>query len=433
MTRNIRHTLGNDALALNKVHIGDSRLLCKSLNDNSVATTITSPPYFDLKDYGSLDQIGFGQTYEQYITDLGEIFSEVHRATKADGSLWIVIDTFRRDREVLPLPFDLASKLKEAGWILRDIVIWKKDRTLPWSHPGTTRKIFEYILVFSKGRNEFRFDPDAHRSIDDLKKWWVRYPERYNPRGKSLEEVWTYDIPTQGSWGSEYIRHFCPLPEELVSRIIQITTAEGDVVFDPFSGSGTVPCISAKLRRAYLGFELNAEYVKMFEKHLVSQKTECLIPKKADLSVKDFEATILKLRVLKFGRLIVKALERLEIAPEKIRVFAFEDPELPSEKQKICRAKYVVVGSKARIGGKTLRELNDLISRPPFSKFGVQATVERRDSKFEIGEFSSSPVIYGYSKTNSHAYQREYKSDATEELVHPLLSPIGITVEEPIE
>ncbi len=148
---------------LSGVHLGDARTLAKALASESIDVTITSPPYCDLKDYGAPNQIGFGQDYSTYLSDLATVFGDIFRATKKDGSLWIIIDTFRRDQEVFALPFDLAAKLKEVGWVLRDVIIWKKDRTLPWTHKGTTKRIFEYILVLAKTRQSFRYFPDRHR------------------------------------------------------------------------------------------------------------------------------------------------------------------------------------------------------------------------------------------------------------------------------
>jgi DNA modification methylase len=280
-----------------KVHVGDARKLAKKLEGESIALTVTSPPYFDMKDYGRPNQIGFGQKYEEYLDDLAKVFSEVFRATKPSGSLWIVIDTFRKAQALVPLPFDLAQRLKQVGWTLRDIVIWKKERTVPWVQQGATKRIFEYILVFSKGTSDFTYNQDKFRETVDLKRWWVRYPERYNPKGKAPEQIWSYDIPTQGSWGDSYIQHFCPLPKELVSRIIQQTTSLDDVVLDPFSGSGTVPAASKLLGRRYIGFELNPEYVAMFKEYL---KNELALKKVSDVSklqqsAQSFEQTIVSL------------------------------------------------------------------------------------------------------------------------------------------
>ena len=102
----------------------DSRKIGSILPDDClIQTTITSPPYFDMKDYGVDNQIGFGQTYEKYLDDLQNIFKTILDRTKDNGTLWIVIDTFKRNHSVVPLPFDLANRLKNVGWIFQDIII----------------------------------------------------------------------------------------------------------------------------------------------------------------------------------------------------------------------------------------------------------------------------------------------------------------------
>src|SRR6185295_294450 len=123
-----------------------------------------------------------------------------------------------------------AARLRKVEWVLRDVIIWKKERTVPWVHKGSTRKIFEYILMFTKTNGDYQHFPDSERDIHDLKRWWVRWPERYNPRGKAMEEIWSYDIPTQGSWGKKFVRHFCPLPPAMIARIINFTTKPGGTV-----------------------------------------------------------------------------------------------------------------------------------------------------------------------------------------------------------
>ena len=226
----------------NKIFNIDSRKILSLLKDEDlVQTTITSPPYFDMKDYGIDDQIGFGQTYENYLNDLQSVFEQILQRTKDDGTLWIIIDTFKRNGSIVPLPFDLANKLKEVGWHFQDIIIWEKDKTVPWSSNGFVQKKIEYILFFSKNE-KYKYNKDVIRVYDSqqLKQWWVKYPERYNPKGKALDQVWKYPIPVQGSWGNKYVRHFCPLPKEMVATMILLSTNENDVVLDPFSGSGAV-------------------------------------------------------------------------------------------------------------------------------------------------------------------------------------------------
>ena len=199
---------------LNVIYNQDARNILDTIGSNTkVTTTITSPPYYDMKDYDSDNQVGYGQSYEEYLNDLKSIFAGVFEITKQNGTLWIIIDTFKRNNQVITLPFDVSNKLKEIGWLLQDVIIWKKNKTVPWSTNGFMQRKFEYIPFFSKTTN-YKSNKDSVRVYDtsQLKKWWIKYAERYNPKGKALDEVWEFPIPTQGSWGEEYIRHFCPLP-----------------------------------------------------------------------------------------------------------------------------------------------------------------------------------------------------------------------------
>lgn len=420
---------------LNIVHVGDARTVIRDIPDNLVNLTVTSPPYFDLKDYGMPSQIGYGQRYDDYLDDVAAVFAETYRVTRQDGSLWIIIDTFRKGQEVLTLPFDLAGRLKPIGWILRDIIIWKKERTLPWTHAGSTRKIFEYILVFSKGTNFFRYDHDKYRDTSDLKKWWVRYPERYNPKGKSLEEIWSYDIPTQGSWGDKYIRHFCPLPSELVSRIIQLTTEKGDVVLDPFAGSGTVPTVSHLLERAFIGIELNPAYVQMFENHFKQQtkkKTQKSLQFNRPASDKSFEQTIEDLRIVKFGRLLLRELLKAGLAT-KVQVYVFKQDVAPTERFKHYCAEYMIMLEDSQLNEKARHLLEGLCSRPPLSKFGIQATLKFVNSKRQVGAPKKTLVYYRYTSSNSHIHAGYANFTESWDGTGQLFSPIALEVEEPNE
>lgn len=380
-------------------------------------------------------QIGFGQKYGEYLDDLANVFTEVFRSTKSDGSLWIIVDTFRKGQEVLPLPFDLAARLKLVGWTLRDIIIWKKERTVPWTQHGATRKIFEYILVFSKGVNSFHYESDKYRETIDLKKWWVRYPERYSPKGKSLEEIWNYDIPTQGSWGQKYVRHFCPLPTELVSRIIQLTTNANDVVFDPFAGSGTVPTVSHLLGRSYIGIELNPEYVKMFKTHLSKeQKDRKNKPLLADNSVEreTFANKIANLRILKYGRLLLQLLKK-DISDKKIQIYIFRLPDDAETKFKPYAAEYKIYIDKSSSQENILEKIENYSSKAPFSKFGISPKfkIVKNNSQFTSGQ--KTLLYFQYTKTNSHCTFGNLKLNDAWKSDSEIFSPIKLEVNEPNE
>ena len=303
---------------------------------------------------------------------------------------------------VVSLPFDLANKLKDIGWFLQDIIIWKKDKTVPWSTNGFMQRKFEYILFFSKSP-KYKSNKDKVRIYDtsQLKKWWVKYPERYNPKGKALDEIWEFPIPVQGSWGDEYIRHFCPLPKELVATMIQISTDENDIILDPFAGSGTVLTQSAYMKRNYIGFELNNEYIKMFENYI--KRTIKKYRKEYELleqqnNQSNFETQILNLRALKFARLLINKIEE-ETARDDFKIFVTIKNK-SSKRNKSIVAEYQIIGDAE--SNNILKLINEIIVKPPLSKFGIEAIFKCvKENKVK------SKNIFGYSKTNSYSYIKD--------------------------
>lgn len=402
----------------NMVFNADARIMSEVLPDSTqIQSTITSPPYFDMKDYGVEGQVGYGQDYETYLDDLQNIFKQVFRYTRKDGTLWIVIDTFKRNNTVVPLPFDLSSRLQQVGWLLQDIIIWKKDKTVPWSNSGFTQRKFEYVLLFVKSP-QYKYNKDKVRVYDtrQLKKWWIKYPERYNPRGKALDEIWEYPIPVQGSWGDKYIRHFCPLPKDMVSNMIQIGTDEGDLVFDPFAGSGTVLTQAAYMNRKYLGIELNKSYIKQFEQYL--HKTYSYGKSEYEKMTQnpdqnDFETQILNLRALKYGRLLVRKLE--ETTGQDFKVIVNRD-------EKKINSKSVVKLSFVNSSSLKVEDvISSLISKAPLSKFEIEPRITF------ISNISLENTLYCYSITNSYSYMRDVTVDDPRVKV---LSPIMVDFKE---
>lgn len=385
----------------NTIYHNDSRNISDVLSsDVEIQTTITSPPYFDMKDYGVEGQVGYGQKYEDYLNDLKLIFDQVYYRTKEDGTLWIIIDTFKRNNSIVPLPFDLVDRLKQVGWLLQNIIIWKKDKTVPWSVNGFSQRKFEYILLFSK-TPKYKNNKDRVRVYDtrQLKKWWVKYPERYNPRGKALDEIWEFPIPVQGSWGDKYIRHFCPLPKEMVSKMIQISTDEGDIVFDPFAGTGTVLSQSAYMNRKYLGVELNSTYIQQFKTYLANTLEEGKLEYKKMLATQDqtnFEATILDLRALKYGRLLVRKIQ--EETKTQVQVYV-ERISINANRQSV---KYLFCGLESSIVTSIVLEA---VHKAPLSKFEIDPIFEFADSIVEREE------QYCYSLSNSYSFIRGVEQD----------------------
>ena len=400
---------------MNKVYNGDSRCLLEILPEGvQVQTTITSPPYFDMKDYGVEGQVGFGQKYEEYLEDLKEIFAQIYTVTKDDGTLWIVIDTFKRDHAVVTLPFDLVQKLNSVGWKLQEIIIWKKDKTVPWSSKGFMQRKFEYVLFFSK-QNNYKTNKDQVRIYDtqQLKKWWVKYPERYNPKGKALDEIWEFPIPVQGSWGTEYIRHFCPLPKEMVATMISISTDEEDVVFDPFAGSGAVMSQSAYMKRTYLGIEINPQYINMFEAYLKSTIESGKKEYYSYMNTMDqvaFETTIQNLRALKYGRILMNNIEK-DYGINDLKIYVQRTESSISSKIKV---EYTFIGRQ--LDDEFYRMISTYTNRPPLSKYGIIPTF-----KCGIDLSMLNIEIYMYSKTNSHSYLRDCNyMDSKVKIISPI-------------
>lgn len=354
---------------LDTYHIQDARQLLSVLPASQfVDTTITSPPYWNLKDYGSRNQVGFGQNYEEYLDDLGKIFSAVRRVTKSTGSLWIVADTIKHNGELKLFPFDLARRLSQSGWILHDIVVWHKDKTLPWSHRGKLRNIFEYILFFSKGK-KFKYNLSQVRETEGLKEWWVHYPERYSPQGKAPTRTWSIPIPRQGSWGENWVRHFCPFPPELVRRIVVLTTKRGDVVLDPFAGSGVVLAQAKALERNFVGFDLRKAYRRMFETKvrpsIIALEKKNKQSEHAEKKRDKFSAVIWKLRKTKYPRELLRLYEKEHGKSGVVGLIAL------SRQKHFLEIVFIFRGGK--LPAKSfISRLDQLMRRPPLSKYGLR-------------------------------------------------------------
>jgi DNA modification methylase len=375
------------------LHRHDARDLGRLLEPHSSAarplltTTVTSPPYGGLKDYGHPEQIGFGQPYEEYLEEMGSVFSQLHEHTRADGSLWLVADTYMdkggSPRRLIPVPFDLAAAAEEAGWTLRDVIVWRKDRTLPWSNGTRLRNSFEYVLLLVKGPAP-KYRIDRLRDHHGSKEWWVRFPERYNPNGKAPSNVWDIPIPLQGNWGSGELDHACPLPPDLVERLILLSSDEGDVVCDPFAGSGVVIAEAERLGRRGVGTEIVERHIDEFKRIVRPEILARADPVAAgngngngNGSV-DSARLLVDLRVLKLPVVLMRAAARRNRdAAWPLAALALPVAARPRAKKNhaVARLLFVVGGSAAqRAEYEAL--VRELAERPPASKFGVESEIE---------------------------------------------------------
>lgn len=399
---------------IDKYTLYDARELSTLLPRNAecLDVTITSPPYWNIKDYGSKRQIGFGQSYDHYLRDIESVFRAVYAATKPTGSLWIISDTFKQNGELRLLPFDISERLRASGWLLQDIIIWQKDRTLPWSHQGKLRNIFEYVAFYTKSR-AFKYDLTGIRDISDIKDYWIRYPERYSPEGKTPSRTWAIPIPRQGSWGraSNYVRHACPLPIELVQRVLRLTTKPGDLVLDPFAGSGSVLAAAKAMGRRFVGVDLSPRYRRMFYKDvlpmvLTHHNEERYTNGDAELLRRRFTSAVLALRCLKYPKELIR-LYRREVGEVRCAsIFA-----LPSKSRRKLILVFCFPPDRA-IPKTFLSKAVAITSKRPLSKYGIKAELIAVNSEaslrqaFERQGQSCTRRFYVYSDGHFYHWAR---------------------------
>jgi len=281
------------------------------LSERSVQCCVTSPPYWGLRDYGVPGQLGLEPTPDAYVANLVAVFREVRRVLKGDGIVWLVIgDSFNnfrvstngqavhgrelrdkfpgrrrvdinlKEKDLIGIPWRVAFALQADGWWLRSDIIWSKPNPMPESVTDRPTKAHEYVFLLTKAARYFY---DA-ASIKEPAIWtrennpeWQKQRAETNARkgagnrnaadgwftgwkpenGRNKRDVWT--VPTQSYSGA----HFATFPEKLVEPCILAGSKPGDLVLDPFAGSGTVGVVCRRFARRFIGVDLNLAYVKL--------------------------------------------------------------------------------------------------------------------------------------------------------------------------
>jgi len=269
----------NIMIELNKVYNEDCLITLSKLDDNIIDLTVTSPPYDDLRTYN--DHISGRKTeFNGYSFDFELIAKELYRTTKDGGIVvWVVGDGTEKGSET-GTSFRQALYFKEIGFNLHDTMIYMKNN---FSNPSSTRyhQIFEYMFVFSKGK------PKTFNSIKDRKNIyggqvgsWGKNTSRQKdgtmverkkkviqPYGQRYN-VWAYKTSKNGQEDEVAYEHPAIFPLQLVKDHIISWTNEGDLIYDPFMGSGTTAKASILTNRNYLGSEISEEYFEIIEKRL---------------------------------------------------------------------------------------------------------------------------------------------------------------------
>ena len=269
---------------------------------------VTSPPYYGLRDYGGKEQqIGMEQSPEEYIAEMVKVFSSVRDVLADDGTLWVNIgDTYynyrsdgnypkqtvaktRQDlptstpvrgnklegyksKDLIGIPWMLAFALRADGWWLRQDIIWHKPNPMPESVRDRCTKSHEYIFLLSKSKN-YKYDNEAIK--EPVKQDWGtrdRTEGKYHNEGTGLQPhsglTKSYDKKNKRSVWSVTNKpykgaHFAVFPPDLIEPCILAGSNEGDVILDPFMGSGTTAMVAKKHNRHYIGCELNKDYATL--------------------------------------------------------------------------------------------------------------------------------------------------------------------------
>ena len=273
--------------------IGDVREKIKELPEKSIQMCITSPPYYDLRNYENKNkQLGLEKTSDEYIENLVNVFAEVHRVLKDNGTLWINIGDkyLQKDKQLALIPEKLIIALQQWGWIVRQDIIWCTPNPMPESVKDRFTKAHEYIFLLSK-KPIYKFNqifepikrgtPKAERDYKKMQKGRLTYQglrKDYNKhlaqsfvagnikKGKNKRSVWHITTTAYKK------AHFATFPKKLVETCIKAGSDEGDIVLDCFMGSGTTAAVAQDLFRKWIGIELNYSYLKLIQER-TSQQT----------------------------------------------------------------------------------------------------------------------------------------------------------------
>jgi len=301
-------------LELNKIYNMDCMEGLKQLPDNSINCCVTSPPYWGLRDYGVEGQLGLESTPEEYVAKMVEVFREVKRVLRKDGTLWLNLgDSYcgtgnkgeykdpkyldgrngqkvalnnkikgLKSKDLVGIPWMVAFALRADGWYLRQDIIWHKPNPIPESVKDRCTKSHEYIFLLAKSA-QYYYDNEAIREPYQSKKekprnkaaegynnsyvggrWSEGERDYYSVGKRNKRSVWT--VTTKPFKEA----HFAVFPPDLIKPCILAGCPENGIVLDPFMGSGTTGMVAAMYQRNFIGFELNPEYCKMAEKRIES-------------------------------------------------------------------------------------------------------------------------------------------------------------------
>ena len=300
-----------------RLYHGDVLDVLREIDAESVQTCVTSPPYWGLRDYGKPEQLGLETTPEEYVARMVEVFREVRRVLREDGTLWLnlgdsysaghagppsvasglsgnghngggpkmgtVATVTRRasglkPKDLVGIPWRVAFALQTDGWWLRSDIVWNKPNPMPESVTDRPTRCHEYVFLLTRSERYFYDHAAILEPLTSTPEQYLRAGKSVRdnhafgevagrplgpssfatvPDGRNARSVWT--ISTKPYRGA----HFATFPPDLPERCIKAGSAEGDLVLDPFSGSGTTAFVARQLARRAVGIDLNTEYLDL--------------------------------------------------------------------------------------------------------------------------------------------------------------------------
>lgn len=270
---------------LNKVFFKDSRKM-RELPDESVQLIITSPPYFNIKDYSKdghqtesigkkmKGQIGDITCYDDYINAMLKVWKECERVLKPNGKLVIntpLMPMLKRDlnthynRHIFNIDSDIQHSIRtKTGLFLLDMYIWNRTNpskklmfgSYPYPRNFYAQNTTEFVTVYVKDGKPEQPTKEAKEASKLSQKEWV----------KLTKQIWDIPIPSKGDLA--FGKHSAIMPEEIVERAIRLYSVVGDLVLDPFTGSGTTLRVAKRLKRNYVGYEISPSYKEIIEQKL---------------------------------------------------------------------------------------------------------------------------------------------------------------------
>ena len=251
-----------------KIVLGDSRSL-KQIKDKSVQLIITSPPYWQLKDYGAVNQIGFNDSYEEYINNLNFVWKECYRVLSDGCRLCINIgDQFARSvyygrYKVIPIRTEIIRCCEALGMDYMGAIIWQKATTMnttgggavmgsfPYPRNGILKMDYEFILIFKKLGTPPKVTGEQKQKSILTNEEWSQY----------FSSHWNFN-------GVKQLEHIAMFPEELPKRLIKMFSFYGETVLDPFAGSGTTSLAAMHLDRNSIAYEINEAFIPVIQEKL---------------------------------------------------------------------------------------------------------------------------------------------------------------------